>query len=145
MADTDKTYEILNYYGLKTNIDDAKKWVKQYVTNYIDDIISSGITVDSETIIVDLSSSPTTYSASIEPNKMYMFGEKEELTIDELISGKAGVVNEYMFQFTSGNVATTLNVPDIVVWLIEPNIRPNKKYQVSIENNLGIIGEWNNE
>ena len=41
MADTDKTYEILNYYGLKTNIEDAKKWIKQYVADAL-----TGITTD---------------------------------------------------------------------------------------------------
>ena len=38
MADTDKTYEILNYYGLKTNIEDTKKWIKQYVADALSKI-----------------------------------------------------------------------------------------------------------
>ena len=50
-----------------------------------------------------------------------------------------------MFQFTSGSVATTLNVPSSITWLKDPDIQTGKKYLVSIENNLGIIGEWNNE
>ena len=41
MADTDKTYEILNYYGLQTNIEDTKKWIKQYVYGAL-----TGITTD---------------------------------------------------------------------------------------------------
>lgn len=95
--------------------------------------------------IVDLSSSSTVYTTAIDPNKMYLFGEKETLTISGLTEGLDFIVNEYMFQFTSGNVATTLNVPNSVVWLKEPDIQTNKIYQVSIENNLGIIGEWSNE
>lgn len=95
--------------------------------------------------IVDLSSSSTVYTTAIDPNKMYLFGEKETLTISGLTEGLDFIVNEYMFQFTSGNVATTLNVPNTVVWLKEPDIQTNKIYQVSIENNLGIIGEWSNE
>lgn len=75
---------------------------------------------------------------------MYRFGNRTELTIS-LAPGREGIVNEYMFQFTSGSSATTLNVPSTIVWLKDPNIQANKKYLVSIENNLGIIGEWSNE
>ena len=104
------------------------------------------ITVDIPTYttpVVDLASDTGT-SFSIDPNKMYMFGEKSALTIS-LNAGNVNFVNEYMFQFTSGSVATTLNVPATVTWLKDPDIQPNKKYAVSIENNLGIIGEWSNE
>jgi hypothetical protein len=107
--------------------------------------IDSANTINSVTYVVNLESSSTVYSTSIEPNKMYMFGEKEELTITELISGRTDIVNEYMFQFTSGSIATTLIVPNTIVWLKEPDIQTGKKYVVSIENNLGIIGEWDNE
>ena len=99
-------------------------------------IISSKVSI----VTVDRTSG-TTINTSIDPNKMYLFGEKTDITIT-LNTGDDKIVNEYMFQFTSGNVATTLNVPNTVVWLKEPNIQTNKIYQVSIENNLGIIGEW---
>ena len=39
--DTSKINEILNYYGLKTNIEETKKWVKQYVSEAL-----TGITTD---------------------------------------------------------------------------------------------------
>ena len=39
--DTNKINEILNYYGLKTNIEETKKWVKKYVGNAL-----TGITTD---------------------------------------------------------------------------------------------------
>ena len=107
--------------------------------------IDSSNTINAVTHIVGLESSSLVYSTSIEPNKLYMFGEKETLTITDLISGVSTIVNEYMFQFTSGNVATTLNVPNTVVWLKTPDIQTNKIYQVSIVNNLGVIGEWSNE
>ena len=88
--------------------------------------------------------SDTSSAFDIEPNKMYMFGDRTTLTIN-LLPGESGVVNEYMFQFTSGNVATTLNVPLTMTWLKEPDIQTGSIYQVSIENNLGVIGEWDNE
>jgi len=83
-------------------------------------------------------------SFAIDANKMYMFGTRSSLTIT-LNAGESGIVNEYMFQFTSGSTATTLNVPSSVTWLKDPDIQTNKKYAVSIENNLGVIGEWGNE
>ena len=93
--------------------------------------------------VVDETASSET-SFTIQPNKMYMFGEKTDLTI-ALSPALPGVVNEYTFQFTSGTTQTSLVVPSTVVWLKDPDIKTNKKYVVSIENNLGIIGEWSNE
>lgn len=93
--------------------------------------------------VIDLSQSQQIIF-DIDPNKMYMFGTKSSLTIT-MNPGASCIVNEYMFQFTSGSTATTLVVPNTVVWLKDPDIQANKKYAVSIENNLGIIGEWNNE
>ena len=102
-------------------------------------VISAKVSI----VTVDLTSG-TTINTSIYPNKMYLFGEKTDITIT-FNTGDDKIVNEYMFQFNSGNTATTLNVPNTVVWLKEPDIQTNKIYQVSIENNLGIIGEWSNE
>lgn len=101
----------------------------------------SGFITSKDIPIVDKTSDISS-SFAIDPNKMYMFGNRTSLTIT-LNAGTSGIVNEYMFQFTSGSTATTLNVPSSVKWLQNPNIQSNKKYAVSIENNLGIIGEWN--
>ena len=95
------------------------------------------------TPIVDKTSDSSSVFA-LDPNKMYMFGTRTSLTVT-LNQGESGIVNEYMFQFISGSVATTLNVPSSVTWLKEPDIQTNKRYAVSIENNLGVIGEWSNE
>jgi hypothetical protein len=75
---------------------------------------------------------------------MYRFGNRTGLTIN-LAPGRENIVNEYMFQFTSTSVPTTLTVPSAVKWLKDPEIKSDKTYMVSIENNLGIIGEWGNE
>jgi hypothetical protein len=125
---------------------------QKYPTAVDDENISEETTYSSKKIeglaggvtpLID-KTSDTSDTFDIEPNKMYMFGERTTLTIN-LVPGKSGIVNEYMFQFTSGSVATTLNVPLTVTWLKDPDIQTNSIYQVSIENNLGIIGEWNNE
>ena len=106
----------------------------------VDDI---EIYVTSQIPIVDKTQDSSS-SFSIDSNKMYMFGTRTSLTIS-FDAGLPGIVSEYMFQFTSGSTATTLVVPNTVVWLKDPDIQANKKYLVSIENNMGVIGEWENE
>lgn len=83
----------------------------------------------------------TETTASIAPNILHVWGEVAELKLN-LADGEEGVVNEYMVQFTSGATATTLTLPDSIVWMSAPNIQANKTYQLSIINNLGIIGEF---
>ena len=76
---------------------------------------------------------------SISPKKFYKFESVTTLTIT--FSPKTpNVLNEYMFQFTSGETATVLNMPDSVRWIGDHTIEPNKTYQVSIVNNLAVIG-----
>lgn len=83
----------------------------------------------------------TETTASITPNILHVWGEVAKLNIT-LADGEDGVVNEYMIQFTSGATATTLELPDNIQWMATPIIQANKTYQLSIVNNLGIIGEW---
>lgn len=70
-----------------------------------------------------------------------MFGEKETLTIT-LASTDNNYYHEYMFEFSSGTTPTTLNVPETIKWEngTTPTIEANKTYQVSIVNNLAVIG-----
>lgn len=75
----------------------------------------------------------------IHPNKYYMFGEMTELTIT-LAEGEEGKLNEYMFEFTSGTTPTTLTLPESVKWMGEHTIEASKTYQVSIVNNIAVIG-----
>ena len=86
----------------------------------------------------------TETTVEIAPNVLNLWGEVAELNIT-LAEGKAGVINEYMFQFTSGATATTLVLPADIKWVSAPNIQANKTYQVSIINNLGVIGEFSDE
>ena len=86
----------------------------------------------------------TETTASIAPNILHVWGEVASLDIT-LADGEEGVVNEYIVQFTSGETATTLTLPDSIVWMSAPSIQANKTYQLSIINNLGIIGEFSNE
>lgn len=75
----------------------------------------------------------------IQPNIFYQFGEIETLTIT-LAEEIPNIYNEYMFQFTSGATSTTLNLPESIKWIGSNTIEPNKIYQVSIVNNLAVMG-----
>ena len=81
-------------------------------------------------------------SFTIKPNYKYIFGERSALTISLEPVTDSTIVNHYMFEFTSGSTATTLSLPASIKWTTEPSIKPNKIYQISIENNLGVIQEW---
>ncbi len=57
-----------------------------------------------------------------------------------LQGGVEGIVNEFLFQFTSGETPTTLILPDTIKWVNDaPEIEANMTYQCSIINNIGVI------
>lgn len=105
----------------------------------IGEVEDFNLQIVSQIPVIEVSTTASTFT--IESNTMYRFGNRTELTIN-LAPGREDIVNEYMFQFTSASVPTTLTVPSSVKWLKAPEIKSNKTYMVSIENNLGIIGEW---
>lgn len=75
----------------------------------------------------------------IEPNKYYQFSEVTELNITLKEPIDTTILNEYMFEFISGDTATTLTLPDTIKWLEEPTIEADKTYQCSIVNNIGVL------
>ena len=81
----------------------------------------------------------TTTTLEIQANKFYKFGEVTELnlTLAEITDNTQ--LNEFMFEFTSGETATTLTLPDTIKWLETPTIETNKTYQCSIVNNVGVL------
>ena len=76
---------------------------------------------------------------TLTPNTFHVWDEVASLTLsfgDEI----AGIANEFLFQFTSGATATSLSLPSVVEWVGGiPTIEPNKVYQCSIINNIGLI------
>ena len=78
-------------------------------------------------------------TVELQPNKYYVFGEVASLTLT-LGEEIPQIHNEYMFQFTSGATATTLNLPETVKWVGDNTIEQNKVYQVSIVNNIAVLG-----
>lgn len=84
-------------------------------------------------------------SVNIKPNVLNLWGEVESLEITLAQPDDVSIVNEYMIQFTSGDVATTLILPSEIKWMSTPIIQANKVYQISIVNNLAVMGEFCNE
>ena len=84
----------------------------------------------------------TSNTAEIEPNVLNVWGEIASLTITLATPSDTSIVNEYMIQFTSGDIATQLTLPDTITWMSEPTINANTIYQISIINDLAVIGEF---
>ena len=81
----------------------------------------------------------TSSTQEIQPNKFYKFGEVSSLNITLAAITDTSVLNEYMFEFTSGSTATTLTLPNTIKWLETPTIESNKIYQCSIVDNIGVL------
>lgn len=76
---------------------------------------------------------------ALTPNVLHVWGEVATLNLT-LGADTAGVLNEYMAQFTSGTTATVLTLPETVKYIGESTIEADKTYQVSIINNLAVLG-----
>lgn len=89
--------------------------------------------------IISVATSET--SKTINPNTYYKWGTMTSLNISLNTNVDTSILNEYIFEFTSGTTPTTLSLPSSIKWLngVAPLIEQNKTYQVSIINNLGII------
>lgn len=79
----------------------------------------------------------TAESATLEPNTNYSFGESATLTL-EFAEGDAAKVNEYTFTFISGETPTVLTLPSSVQWANELTVEANKRYEISIVDNIGL-------
>jgi hypothetical protein len=73
----------------------------------------------------------------LQPNIHYNFGTVEALTLT-FADGETDKVNEYSFSFTSGETATVLTLPSSVQWANEITVEPNKRYEISIVDNIAL-------
>lgn len=92
-----------------------------------------------ETKIVKVQQTETT--VAIDPNKMNIWGSVAALNIT-LTPGTAGVVNEYMLQFTAASDNFTLTLSDTVRWAVELEFQAGHTYYVSIQDGLGLCAGW---
>lgn len=79
----------------------------------------------------------TQSTIEIKPNVYYKFGNVDSLNIT-FTSSDSSYTQEYCFEFIA-NESTTLNLPNTVKWIKNPQIESGKTYQVSILNNIGVI------
>ena len=128
-------------YELPTKTSDLKNDSEFQTKSNVEELIAN-IEVEGGGIPIRNNTSNT---AEIEPNVLNVWGEMVSLSITLAPPTDETIVNEYMFQFTSGATATTLMLPSDINWQADPIINPNATYQVSIINNLAIIGEFINE
>lgn len=91
-------------------------------------------------VVVDHGTGDTTFELT--PNKLHRWGEVGSLTLTLATPTDATIVNHYMVEFVSGAKDTTLTMPDSIVWQSELAIEAGKTYQISIVDNLGVIGGW---
>ena len=107
------------------------KYTGQQVEALLDIVTQGGAYAE-----VNHGTSDTTFTLT--PNAFHIWDEVASLDLsfgEEVVD----VVNEFVFQFTSGATATTLTLPDTIQWVEQPTIEANKTYQVSIVNNIGLI------
>lgn len=92
----------------------------------------------------------TAESASIEPNKFYVWGDAARLNLT-LAEGKASEMNRYMFQFkTSKTAYTILQLPEDIVWSTDtemdendmPVIELSAYHRVEIVDGLATLRRW---
>lgn len=101
--------------------------------------LTISITKPIETRVVNHGTSRTTYT--LPANEYHIWGTVSSLTLTLDTPTNNAIVNEYMFQFTCGSTITTLSLPSGVKWVGgTPVIEANTTYQVSIINDIAVIG-----
>lgn len=104
--------------------------------------------VDIKGIITRTDVTGTSVTQALTPNVFYSFGTMTSLTVT-LGSVVSSVNNVYSFEFTSGSTATTLTLPNTVIWQDTVTIEANTHYEISIKYApkdsayYGMISSWN--
>lgn len=93
--------------------------------------------------IVDHGVNDSTFSLT--PNKYHRWGVMTSLTLTLSSPNDTSVVNNYAFEFTSGETPTTLLVPSNIQWVNDVNIEANMRYQGIINSGIGVLVSVSNE
>ena len=84
----------------------------------------------------------TDTAVGLEPNKLYIFPEMEELTITLAEPTDTAVASEYHFVFQSGATATTLSLPDTIKLPSGFTVDASKIYEISILEGCLCAQSW---
>lgn len=87
--------------------------------------------------IVEHGTNDTTYELT--PNKLHKWGTVSALNLS-LPEVSSETVDFFMVEFVSGTTATTLTLPETVKFNTEVVVEAGKTYQLSIVNNLAVLG-----
>lgn len=130
-------YEATATYLTKSDAANTYQTKNNYVTNVqLSEQLNDYVRKNDPQVIEQ-----TETTVEIQPNVLNVWGEVASLTIT-FAEVDATKYNEFMIQFYSGSIATTLTLPNTVSWLTEAEIEANTTYQISIVNNLGIMEGW---
>lgn len=104
------------------------------------DVTALNTKADKITEVTDTSTGSQT--KAIDANKIYHFtGALTALTI-QLNAPASGELAWYHFDFLSGATALTLSMPNTVVMPDSFTVEANKRYEVDILNNYGVVMTW---
>jgi hypothetical protein len=67
-------------------------------------------------------------NVTIKPNVLNVWGEMLYINIDLEQAEDDTIVNEYMIQFRSGDIETSLTLPENIQWIYDPLIKSNAVY-----------------
>lgn len=82
----------------------------------------------------------TETTLALTPNVYHQWGEVASLNLTFQEGTNPDIVDEYVFQFTSGATPTVLTLPDTVKWIGDSTIEASKTYVVTMVNNLAVLG-----
>lgn len=112
----------------------------KYKGSEVEELLDSITDKAGKVVVVDHGTGDATFELT--PNALHRWGEMASLTLTLAAPTDATAVNHYMVEFVSGATATTLTMPDSIVWQSDLAIEAGKTYQISIVDNLGLIGGW---
>lgn len=94
------------------------------------------------TIVQEVAYASSSVSFNLDPNTLKKMGEVETITVSGFTTTglQSNELAEYAFEFKSGDTPTVLTMPESVKWIGDHTIEANKTYQVSIVNNLAVMG-----
>lgn len=125
-----------NLKDLETNLEKSVKTLNAQITDG-DNALSKKIQEMDTTEKITVTNSGAVYRY-LSPNVFYDFtGDLTELSLT-LPNDAFSKAYEYKGQFKSGATAPTVSFPSKVK-VIGPSIEPNKTYQFSIVNNIGVV------
>jgi len=136
MAYRDGWYELITAESMSVNGEFVSKEEFDELSVNTDNRISLN-TALAETALKLYDSNPTTQS--LHPSVYYNFGEIENLTLDFTTDDSLSMYrNEFSFTFISGATPTVLTLPSSVQWATELTVEANKRYEISIVDNIGL-------